>query len=284
MHSSGLKQLRRGIVIGLFVLWTVVPIIFMISSSFKGTGDIFTLPPRGDWWGLAKFLFFFNASLAQFEEIFLHGPFLAHLFHSLVATGLSVIISVPVGLAAAYALSRARIPGKKHLYFWVISTRMAPPIAVMVPLYVMWQTFGILHSLVGLVLAYVTFNLPFSIWLMRGFIDAIPAELEEAAYVDGKSRIGAFIDVVFPLIRPGVGATVILCSMFAWNDYLFALILGGGRTKTLPIGIGELASATSILWGQIMAGGLVMIVPMVILGLIIRKSLVTGLTMGAMRG
>lgn len=105
MHSSRLKQVRKGLLIGLFVLWTVVPIIFMIASSFKGTGDIFILPKSGDWWGVLKFLFFFHASLTQFEEIFVQGPFLAHLLHSFVATALSVIISVPVGLAAAYALS-----------------------------------------------------------------------------------------------------------------------------------------------------------------------------------
>jgi len=267
-----------------FFLWTVTPIVFMISASFKGTGDIFKLPPTGDWPGILKLLFWFDASLVQFKSIFEEGTFFSHLLTSILATGLSVIISVPVGLAAAYALSRANIPGKKHLYFWVITTRMAPPIAVMIPLYVLWRGIGALHTLPGLVLAYITFNLPFAIWLLRGFMDSIPRELEEAAYVDGKGRLGAFLEIIFPLIRPGVGATVILCSMFAWNDYLFALILGGRGAKTLPVGIGELASATQIHWGQIMAGGLVMIVPMVVLGLAIRKSLVTGLTMGAMRG
>lgn len=282
MNKPGVILKWLGLVA--FFLWTVLPIIFMISASFKGTGDIFKLPPTGDWGGILKLLFWFDASMIQFKSIFQEGACLSHLLNSLQATGLSVIISVPVGLAAAYALSRANIPGKKHLYFWVITTRMAPPIAVMIPLYVLWRNIGMLHSLPGLVLAYITFNLPFAIWLLRGFMDSIPRELEEAAYMDGKGRIGAFIDIIFPLIRPGVGATVILCSMFAWNDYLFALILGGRNAKTLPVGISELASATQIHWGQIMAGGLVMIIPMVVLGLAIRKSLVTGLTMGAIRG
>ncbi|MEW5911640.1 MAG: carbohydrate ABC transporter permease [Thermodesulfobacteriota bacterium] len=277
-------RILKWLGLGAFSLWTILPIVFMISASFKGTGDIFKLPPPGDWWGILKLLFWFDASLVQFESIFHEGFFFSHLLTSIAATGLSVAISVPVGLAAAYALSRANIPGKKHLYFWVITTRMAPPIAVMIPLYVLWRSLGALHSLPGLVLAYITFNLPFAIWLLRGFMDSIPKELEEAAYVDGKGRVGAFVEIILPLIRPGVGATVILCSMFAWNDYLFALILGGRGAKTLPVGISELASATQIHWGQIMAGGLVMIIPMVVLGLAIRKSLVTGLTMGAMRG
>ncbi|UCF92624.1 MAG: carbohydrate ABC transporter permease [Desulfobacterales bacterium] len=279
-----LAKTLKIIAVTLFLLWTVIPIIFLVASSFKATGDIFDLPPVGDWVGMLKLLFFFKASFTQFRNMFIEGPFFTYLGNSLLATGLSVLISVPLGLLAAYALSRGRIPGKKHFYFWVISTRMAPPVAVMVPLYVLWRSFHILQTLPGLVLAYTTFNLPFSIWLLRGFMDSIPKELEEAAYVDGRGRFRAFTDIVFPLIAPGVGATVILCSLMAWNDYLFALILGGRAAKTIPVGISELESATSILWGQIMAGGTVLIIPMIILGLVIKKFLVTGLTMGAMRG
>ena len=270
--------------VALFFAWTIIPIIFLVASSFKATGDIFDLPKAGDWVGMFKLLFFFKASLTQFKNMFIEGPFFTYLANSLLATGFSVLISVPLGLLAAYALSRGRIPGKKHFYFWVISTRMAPPVAVMIPLYVLWRSFHILQTLPGLILAYTTFNLPFSIWLLRGFMDSIPKELEEAAYMDGRGRFRAFTDIVFPLIAPGVGATVILCSLMSWNDYLFALILGGRGAKTIPVGISELESATSILWGQIMAGGTILIIPMVILGLVIKKFLVTGLTMGAMRG
>jgi len=282
--KAALGKTLKVAAVGLFFIWTMIPVIFLVSSSFKATGDIFALPKPGDWLGMFKLLFIFKASLTQFRNMFVEGPFLKYFLNSLMATGFSVLISVPLGLLAAYALSRGRIPGKKHYYFWVISTRMAPPIAVMVPLYVLWRSFGVLQTLPGLVLAYTTFNLPFSIWLLRGFMDSIPKELEEAAYVDGRNRLRAFIDIVFPLIAPGVGATVILCSLLSWNDYLFALILGGRGVKTIPVGISELESATSVLWGQIMAGGTILIVPMVILGLVIKKFLVTGLTMGAMRG
>ena len=283
MYSHMGKTLK-AIAIALFFTWTVIPIVFLVASSFKATGDIFDLPPTGDWIGMFKLLFVFDASMTQFHNMFIDGPFFKYLTNSILATGFSVLVSVPLGLLAAYALSRGKVPGKKHFYFWVISTRMAPPVAVMVPLYLLWKTYGVLNTLPGLVLAYTTFNLPFSIWLLRGFMDSIPKELEEAAYLDGKTRFGAFIDIVFPLIAPGVGVTTILCSLMAWNDYLFALILGGRGAKTIPVGISELESATSILWGQIMAGGTILIVPMVVLGLVIKKYLVTGLTMGAMRG
>ncbi len=281
MNTVG--KVLKVVVITLFFVWTIVPIVFMVTASLKVTGDIFILPSPGDWLGIFKLLFYFKPSLVQYYHIFFKGLFLTNLVNSILATIFSVLISVPLGLLAAYALSRANIPGKKHLLFWVISTRMAPPIAVIIPLYVLWSRLGILMTLPGLVLAYTTFNLPFSIWLLKGFIDSIPAGLEEAARVDGRGRFRTFIDIVLPLIAPGLGATVILCSLMAWNDYIFALILGGRGVKTLPVGITELESASVILWGQIMAGGVILIVPMIILGLLIRKYLVQGLTMGALK-
>jgi len=284
MYKIGIVKIIKWIIIIIFILWTIIPIIFIISSAFKVTGDIFDLPPPGDWLRIVKQLFFFKASLTQFRNMFIEGPFFKYLFNSVTSLVGSVAISVPLGLLAAYGLSRGRIPGKKHIYFWIISTRMAPPIAVMVPLYILWRSFGVLHSRLGLILAYTTFNLPFSIWILRGFMDIIPKELEEAAYLDGRNRLKAFVDIIIPLIAPGVGATVILCSLFAWNDYIFSLILGGGGVKNIPVGISELQSASFILWGQIMAGGTVLIIPMIALGLLIKRYLVTGLTMGAIRG
>ncbi|MBW2121212.1 MAG: carbohydrate ABC transporter permease, partial [Deltaproteobacteria bacterium] len=132
--DSRIGKTLKIIAVGLFFIWTVVPVIFLVASSFKATGDIFDLPKPGDWVGIFKLLFVFKASLTQFHNMFIEGPFFAYLRNSLLATGLSVLISVPLGLLAAYGLSRGRIPGKKHFYFWVISTRMAPPVAVMVPL------------------------------------------------------------------------------------------------------------------------------------------------------
>jgi multiple sugar transport system permease protein len=281
MNTVG--KVLKVVAVTLFFAWTIVPIVFMVTASLKVTGDIFILPSPGDWLGIFKLLFYFKPSLVQYYHIFFQGLFLTNLVNSILATIFSVLISVPLGLLAAYALSRANIPGKKHLLFWVISTRMAPPIAVIIPLYVLWSRLGILMTLPGLVLAYTTFNLPFSIWLLKGFMDSIPVELEEAARVDGRGRVRTFTDVTLPLIAPGLGATVILCSLMAWNDYIFALILGGRGVKTLPVGITELESAAFVLWGQIMAGGVILIVPMIILGLLIRKYLVQGLTMGVLK-
>ena len=278
-----LGRVGKVIAIIFFLIWTVVPIIFMVTASLKIAGDIFILPPPGDWTGILKLLFFFKPSFVQYHHIFFEGAFITYLKHSILATISSVLISVPLGLLAAYALSRAPIPGKQHLTFWVISTRMAPPVAVIIPLYVLWQKLAILNTFTGLVLAYTTFNLPFAIWLLKGFMDSVPYELEEAARVDGRGRFRTFTDIIIPNIAPGLASTVILCSLMSWNDYIFALILGGRGYKTLPVGITELESAAVVLWGQIMAGGVILIIPMIILGLLVRKYMVQGLTMGALK-
>ena len=183
---------------------------------------------------------------------------------------------------AAYALSRAEFRGKRDLLFWIISTRMAPVVAVMVPLYVIFRSSGLVGTLPGLILAYTTFNLPFAIWILKGFFDNVPYAIEEAAQCDGCTRWQAF-RLIIPLVAPGIGAFIVLCVLFGWNDFLFASIIGSGGAKTLPVATAELVQPVKIQWGMIMAAGVVTTVPMMFLGLLIRRYLVAGLTMGAVR-
>jgi multiple sugar transport system permease protein len=187
-----------------------------------------------------------------------------------------------LGSMAAYGLSRADFRGKKDLLFWIISTRMAPVVAVLVPLYAIFRSAGLIGTLPGLVLAYTTFNLPFAIWILKGFFDNVPYAIEEAAMCDGCNRVQALREIL-PLVAPGVGAFLVLCVLFAWNDFLFASIIGSGGAKTLPPATRELVQPQNIQWGSIMAAGVVTTVPMLFLGLLIRRYLVTGLTMGAVR-
>jgi multiple sugar transport system permease protein len=202
--------------------------------------------------------------------------------NSLIASLGSAIVSVFLGSMAAYALSRAEFRGKKDLLFWIISVRMAPVVAVMVPLYVIFRSSGLVGTLPGLILAYTTFNLPFAIWILKGFFDNVPYAIEEAALCDGANRWQA-LRMIMPLVAPGVGAFIVLCVLFGWNDFLFASIIGSGGAKTLPVATAELVQPVKIQWGSIMAAGVVTTVPMMFLGLLIRRYLVTGLTMGAVR-
>ena len=188
-----------------------------------------------------------------------------YLFNSLVAAGGSAIVSVVLGSMCAYSLSRIDFSGKSDLFFWIISTRMAPVVAVMVPLYWIFRELDLVGTLPGLILAYTTFNLPFAIWILKGFFDNVPYAIEEAQMVDGATRFQAF-RAILPLVAPGIGAFLVLCILFAWNDFLFAAIIGSGGAKTLPVATRELVQPQNIQWGQIMAAGVVTTLPMMFLG------------------
>lgn len=277
------KPIDVGIVMVfiVFALWTLAPLIFMAISSLKVSGEIFAIPRPRDWVGFLNW-FRFKPTLYHFHALFFKGQYFLYLRNSALLTLVTTAIAVPLGFFISYGLSRARLPGKENIYFWVITTRMAPPVVVLVPLYFLFRDLRLLQTFPGMVLAYTTFSLSFAIWLLRGFIDAIPIQLEEAARIDGLSRFRVVTNIVLPLIRPGLGACVMLVALLIWNDYLFALILGGRGMKTLTVGITELESASGIYWGQIMAGGIVLVVPMIIFGLLVRRHLVKGLTMGTL--
>ena len=264
-----------------FVVWTVLPLIIMVVSSFKDLLEAFTLPKVGDWLGVGVF-FKFTPTVKHYVSLFQEHSFGTYLANSLIASTGSAIISVVFGSMAAYGLSRMDFRGKQDLFFWIISTRMAPVVAVIVPLYAIFRTLGLIGTLPGLIIAYTTFNLPFAIWMLKGFFDNVPYAIEEAAQVDGATRLQAFRAII-PLVAPGIGAFVVLCILFSWNDFLFASIIGSGSAKTLPVATKELVQPQNIQWGAIMAAGTVTAAPMMFLGLLIRRYLIAGLTMGAVK-
>jgi multiple sugar transport system permease protein len=247
-----------AIFIVLYLIWTLLPIFVMFVSSFKELLAAFNLPAVGDWSGIGVF-FEFEPTFRHYVNLFTNQNFSTYMMNSLLAAGGSAVIAVVFGSMAAYSLSRVEFPGKKDLFFWIISTRMAPVVAVMVPL-----------------------NLPFAIWILKGFFDNVPYAIEEAQMVDGATRVQAFV-AILPLVAPGIAAFVVLCILFAWNDFLFAAIIGSGGAKTLPVATRELVQPQNIQWGMIMAAGVVTTLPMMLLGLVIRKYLVTGFTMGAVK-
>ena len=267
--------------IAFYVVWTVLPIFIMFVSSFKDLLEAFKIPAVGDWAGVTVF-FNFTPTTKHYYELFANLGFSTYLFNSLVAAAGSAVVSVVLGSMCAYSLSRIEFRGKGDLFFWIISTRMAPVVAVLVPLYWIFRELNLVGTLPGLILAYTTFNLPFAIWILKGFFDNVPYAIEEAQMVDGATRFQA-LRAILPLVAPGIGAFIVLCILFAWNDYLFAAIIGSGGAKTLPAATRELVQPQNIQWGQIMAAGTVTALPMMFLGLIIRKYLVTGLTMGAVK-
>lgn len=282
-HSPGRRILEGLAVVFLcfYLIWTILPLFIMFVSSFKDLLEAFKLPEVGDWADIGIFLEF-TPTIRHYADLFSDNNFGTYLANSVVASLGSALFSVIFGSLAAYSMSRLEFRGKKDLFFWIISTRMAPVVAVMVPLYAIFRGAGLIGTLPGLILAYTTFNLPFAIWILKGFFDNVPYAIEEAAMCDGCSRFGAFL-AILPLVAPGIGAFLVLCVLFAWNDFLFASIIGSGGAKTLPVATKELVQPQNIQWGKIMAAGVITTLPMMFLGLLIRRYLVAGLTMGAVR-
>jgi multiple sugar transport system permease protein len=269
------SRIGLPVVLGVILLWTVVPLAWMVLSSFKPAEDLTATTPT-----LA-----FAPTLEHYDALFSGGNNIGpYIRNSLFAAGISTVVAVVLGCLAGYGLARSRFRGKDHVAFWIISQRMAPIAAVILPLFVIFRFTGLLGSTWGLIVAYLTFNLPFAIWIMNAFFSELNPSLEEAAMIDGASRWSAFRDVALPLVLPGIATTAILCLVFSWNDYAFAVTFSGPDSQTLPIAASQLVTQTSIDWGQLTAIGTIVVAPMILVGLIVRKWLVTGLTLGAVTG
>ncbi|WP_163538601.1 carbohydrate ABC transporter permease [Gracilibacillus sp. YIM 98692] len=269
-----LTQMALYFIVFLGLTWALVPIIWMVLSSLKTQAGMFAMPPK----------IFFEPNFDTFKYMFSEdGGFLNYLRNSVVASVTSTVISLVLGALGGYALARGRFKQTKHIAFWIISTRMAPIPAVMLPLYLLFTQLNLVGTMTGLIFAYTTFNLPFALWMMMIFFKEVPEALEEAAMIDGCSKFQAFLKIAVPTATTGLVATGILCLMFAWNDFMFASIFSGHSTQTIPVAASMLITQQGIAWGQAMATGTVIITPMVVAGLAVRKYLVQGLSMGAVK-
>lgn len=207
------------------------------------------------------------------------------LLNSIIIGGGSTILAVGLGTLSAYAFSRFNIAGKDDLLFFILSTRMLPPVVVVIPIYLMYSALGLRDTHFGLILLYTTFNVSFAVWLMKGFIDEIPKEYEDAALVDGYTRFQTFLKVVLPQSVTGMAATAVFCLITAWNEFAFALVLTevGGRAVTAPPSITSATGSTGMDWGKIAAGTFVFLLPVAIFTFLMRSHLLRGVTFGAVK-
>lgn len=254
------------------LVWFAFPILWMLVSAFKDQAGMFTMPPP----------LLFRPTLANYQHLIDRGALL-YFRNSLVASLGTVVVSTSLGALAGYGLARGQFRHKQDVAWWIITSRMAPIPAVLVPLYVIFRNLGMLNSLWGLVFAFTTFSLPLAVWLMIGFFRDVPKELEEAVWVDGGTVFRSFWDVALPLVTPGLIATATLSFIFSWNDYLFATVLTSGDTQTLPVVTASLQTMHGVVWGQVMSMGTLIFVPVLLLGVAIRKYLVRGLSLGAVK-
>ena len=257
--------------------YTLFPVLWMVSNSVKTRLDVFTMPPI---WIVS------NPSLVNYTQNFSEFRYAQYIFNSAVVALVTTIFSVAVGAMAGYALARFRYPGnmKLHLSFWILSTRMIPPIVTIIPLFIFFHFMDLVNTKTSLIIAYTTFNLPFVVWMMRGYFHEIPRELEESAMVDGDTGFGAFWRIVLPFARPGLAATAIFCMILSWNELLFAVILTEtASSNTLPMGIASRITQFRIQWGEISAISIVALMPALIVAFVLQKHLVRGLSFGAGR-
>ncbi len=271
-------RLLKYAVIMIALLATLAPVYWMTTISFKREVDQFALPPK--W-------FVFTPTLEHYADAFINRSFGQYLFNSLFVAVASTICALVIGTLAAYALARFRLQWKldQKLALWILSTRMFPAIVTAVPLFLIMRALWLVNTRLSLIIVYNSLNLPFVVWMMRGFFAEVPRDLEEAAMVDGDSRMGALWRVVLPLVAPGLAATAVFCLIVSWNEFLFALVLTQtDDAMTLPVGIAGRVTQYGIKWGAMSAAAVVAMVPILVFALSVQRYLVRGLSLGAVKG
>jgi multiple sugar transport system permease protein len=247
------------------------PLLWMILTSLKTNVQAMAYPP----------LWAFRPTLQNYVDVFAKNPFIQYIVNSTIIAVLAVGASLICGLPAGYAMARYR---QNALGFLFLIVRILPGIAFLVPLFVIYRQLGMINTLWGLALAHIIVVLPLVIWIMAGFFEDVPRELEEAALIDGCSRVGAFVRIILPLSKPGIVAASILGFIASWNNFIFVLILGGKNTITLPMAVYGFVSFEDVNWGGLTAAATLITLPILVLSLIVQRHLAGGLTVGAVKG
>jgi multiple sugar transport system permease protein len=259
------------LVLALFLAY-LSPLVWLVLSSFKKRVDIFSQTPR----------LFFGPTLDNYVVAFHDKGFSTNLRNSVIVAVASSLAALLVGIPAAYRLSRHRSRFQGAFLLALLAARLLPAMVLSVPLFILATNLGLSGSYVGVVAAHLTFSIPFTVWMMRGFFLAVPTSLDEAARLDGCSEATAFLRIVLPLTKGGIAATAIFLLINSWNEFLFALILTSRETSTLPVAIPNLLTPIGTFWGQIAAVATVTVVPVCVFAFAVQRYMVTGLTGGAL--
>ena len=256
-----------------YVLAVLFPVFWMAVMIFKPETVMFTRPT----------VWLFKPSLEHFSYVIEQG-FIKNLGLSLFVSTSSTLLVALIGTPAAYAFARFSMWRRDDLFMFILATRMAPPVAMVIPFYMIFAKVGLLETFTGVILTYLTFNLSFYIWVLRSFCRDIPVEVEEAALADGYTRFQVFVKITIPLLRPGIIATSVLCFIFAWNEFLYAFMLGGEAVKTLPTVIPLLITSQGVKWGELSILGIFALLPVLAVVFLLQRHIVRGLTLGAVKG
>ncbi|MDE0021236.1 MAG: carbohydrate ABC transporter permease [Candidatus Poribacteria bacterium] len=277
------KMLRVVLIVAVSALYAF-PVLWVVLTAFKERIDIFTQPPK----------LFFTPTLDNFASIFsdsasdgsaFSSDFGRYFLNSALLSFGSVFTAIVFGTMGAYAASRFPFKNRDFAMFSILSTRMLPAVAVVIPVYLLYRTLNLMNTYLGMTLLYTAFNLPFVIWMMRSFFDEIPREIEEAAMMDGSSRFRAFYRVALPQVKSGIAGAAVISLLFTWNEFLFASMLTGEETRTVPIALAQtLQGERGVDWGKLAAIETLYILPVLIAAALLQKYLLRGLTFGTVKG
>jgi multiple sugar transport system permease protein len=266
------RRLKIGFILLVVIAW-LAPVYWLVTVALKTQQQLF----------VAKPLFVFYPTLENFAIAIDTYGILWKALNSLIIAGSATVITLFLAMLLVYGMTRFRFRGRNPLLMWILNLRMLPPIAIVIPFYVLYAQIGLIDTFSGLIIAYLPVTLPLAVWLLYGFAQDMPRSIDEAARIDGASRWRVFTDMVLPLMRPAIAVAGTFCFLEVWNEFTIALILTGSRTKTVPIGMSEFITEHSIEWGPMAAAALLLLLPLLVITYFLQRSLVRGLTLGAVR-
>lgn len=277
-HRSTARLCRNLALYGvgsiILFVW-VMPIAWAVIVSFKSTSEVLAYPPQ----------LIFDPTLANYRDAVSGGfSIIPSFIDSLVLATTTTILTIVLAVPAAYAFARLRLPWKKRLGFYTLVTQMTPPIGLIIPYFLILNGFGWLDTYRGLITVFLTFSLPFAIWLLISYMEDIPREMEEAAFLDKASRFQTLWHVILPQVRGGIAVTVIFVFLNAWNEFLFSIQLSGNHVRPVTIAMYNFVSVEQTLWAKLAAAAIVAMLPVIVLGIVTQKHIVKGLTIGAVKG
>lgn len=305
-EPSGRQKWVAGLLVITYAVITILPIVWIMITGFKSGPDSISYPPKVIFEpSLEGYVNLFTTRtrvtpeqlaalpppetladrVARSRDMVIVGPskFGERFMNSVIIGFGSTFLSIVLGTLAAYGFSRFKVPFKDDLLFFILSTRMMPPIAVAIPIFLMYRQLGLSDTHLGMILLYTAVNISLAVWLLKGFIDEIPREYEEAALIDGYTRFQAFVKVVLPQAATGIASTAIFCLIFAWNEYAFAVLLTSGNAQTAPPFIPTIIGIGGLDWPAVAAGATIFLMPVMIFTIMLRKHLLRGITFGAVR-
>jgi multiple sugar transport system permease protein len=272
------RKFRIAAIIGIslvFLLAWVFPIVWSVMNSLKTEQDVLAYPPK----------FLFAPTLDAYRDVlFGSGSILPNLLSSFIISIGTTIVTMIMAVPAAYALARLRVPGKRFAGFYVLATQMLPPVGIIIPYFLILRNIGWMDTYQGIILIYLSFSLPFAIWLLVSYFEDIPFEMEEAAYIDGASRWKTLWRIIIPQVRGGIAVTVVFVFLNAWNEFLFAVVLSGNTVRPVTIAMFNFVSVEQTLWTKLAAVSVLAMLPVIVLGIVAQKHIVKGLTVGAVKG